>query len=133
MDFVHDIDFVPELGGSEVYLIAQVANVVYAAVGCGVNLDEIERPTFVDRDAPVAGVVGLAVGGVETVHGLGEDARGARLARAARAAEQVGVSQPAGGYGVSESVGHRVLTDYLVESARTPLSVQDFCHCPLSN
>ena len=133
MDLVHDIDLVSELGGREVDLVAQVADVVNAAIAGRVNLDQVEGAALINRDTAVADVVRFAVGWGKTVHRLGKYAGGARLAGASRPAEQVGMRQPAGGYGVSQGIGHGVLTDYLFEGARTPFSVKDFCHCPSSS
>ena len=46
VDFVHDIDLVPGLGWSEAYLVAQLADVVYAAIAGRVYLDQVQSATL---------------------------------------------------------------------------------------
>ena len=81
----------------------QVADVGHAVVGGGVELEEpVDDATVVDRDAVRARAVGLAVDRVLAVEDLGEDAGRGRLAGAPRAAEEVGVADPALGDGVAQ-------------------------------
>ena len=47
VDLVDDVDLVPALVGRIAYLVAQVANVVDAAIAGRVDLDEVERAAFV--------------------------------------------------------------------------------------
>ena len=71
----------------------QLAHVVDAVVARRVELDDVERAALADGDAALAGVVGLAVDGVEAVDRLGHDPRGARLAGAARPDEEQAVAR----------------------------------------
>ena len=68
--------------------LAQVADGVDAAVGRGVDLDEVHRPALADRGARRAGVARVAVLEVRAVDRLGEDPGQRGLARAARPDEQ---------------------------------------------
>jgi hypothetical protein len=85
--------------GRELALVADALGVLEAAVGRGVDLDDVEAAALLDREADrvVDGEVGLGAAGA--VERLGEDARGGRLAGAARADEKVGVGQAASSRG----------------------------------
>ncbi len=90
--FVDDIDLVTPLVGGKVDLVAQVAHVVDAGVGGGVDLDQVQEAPLEDGLA----VRALAAGTgsqviVQAVDRLGQDARQGGLAGAARPGEQVGV------------------------------------------
>ena len=91
VDFVDDIDLVARLVGGIVDLLPQVADIVDAAVAGGINLDHIQGPALGDGLAHGAGIARLALAVGEAVDRLGQDARGAGLAGAARAAEEIGV------------------------------------------
>ena len=82
---VDDVDPIATFAGSVRDLVAQVANVVDAAVGGRVDLDQVQRATVQRRQTQRAGVARIAVVGVLAVDGAVQDARDARLARAARA------------------------------------------------
>ena len=126
VDLVDEVDLVGRRVGGVADALAQGADLVDAAVGGGVELDQVERAALVEREAGVAGVVGLAPRGRLAVDGLGEDAAGAGLARAARAGEEVGVRGRPGGDGVAQRGGDRVLPGDVGEAAGAPLAVEDF-------
>ena len=98
VDLVDDVDLEAAVDRREGDLVAQVADVVDAAVGGGVHLDDVERTCR--RRWPRSGgrrrrawpsAASPARPASDAVERLGEDARGARLAGAARAGEEVGV------------------------------------------
>ena len=128
VDLVHDVHLVARLVGREVDLLAQASNVVDSAVRRRVDLDQVQGASLVDRLADVALPVWLALQGRPAVDGLGEDPRRARLAGAARPAQQVGVGHPVLRHRVAERLRHRVLSGDLAQQARTPLSVEDLAH-----
>ena len=91
VDLVEDV----HLGATrraERRLADEVAHGVDAVVGGRVELVQVVRGARLDRQARVAHAAGLAVLQVGAVERLGQDAGGRRLARAAWAAEQVGVA-----------------------------------------
>ena len=113
---VDDVDLVFAYLGRDAYLLHQLADVVHGVVGCGVQLVDVVRALFIEGDAGFARVACLAVGsGMQAVDGLGEDAGTGRLAHAARAAEEVGMGQLAGGNGILERRGQSTLADNRLE------------------
>src|SRR5437667_1143277 len=48
---VDDVDLVLTLRRREAHLVAQIAHLIDTAIGCGVDLDEIEEGAVADRDA----------------------------------------------------------------------------------
>ena len=121
---VEDVDLAPELAGRVRQALAQVADVVDAAVARGVDLDEVERRPLADRDARRAGVAGVAVLQVRAVDGLGEDPRERGLAGAARPDEQDGVADPVRPDGVAERLDDGFLADDLAERLGAPAAIE---------
>ena len=128
VDLVDDVYPVAPLGRPVAHPVAHVPYVVDAAVARRVDLEEVHRPAFVDRGARRALVVGLPILWAEAVQRLGEDARSAGLARAAGAAEQVGVGRPPLVDRVAEGARDHLLPDDLVEPGGPPLPVEDLAH-----
>jgi len=86
--FVQDVHFVAALWGGQVDLVGEEAYVVYAIVGGGVQLDQVEGAAF--REAPARGAfsAGVAVWGeLFAVDGFSEDAGAGGLTHASRAKE----------------------------------------------
>ena len=113
MRLVEDVDLRAALDRLQHDAVADVADVVDAALRGGVHLDHVERGAVRDRHAGVAGVVGLRGGAVRAVDSLGEDAGQRGLAGAARAGEQIGLA-------------HLVLLDRVGEGAHDRLLPDDF-------
>ncbi len=125
---VHDEHLEARRGGREERAFPQVTGVVDEAVGGGVDLGDVHADPGADRHALVAGPAWLRRRAVHTVQGCGEDARGRRLAAAARPAEQVGVVQAAGAQRLHERAGDMLLADDLGEGRRTVSVVQRTAH-----
>ena len=116
MDLIDDKHAVTPCLRRDAHLLGQVADVVHAVVGRGIQLVDVVGALLVERLARRALVAGLALGrGMLTVDGLGENAGTRRLAHAARATEQVGVSQPAAGNRRLQCVGQRLLSHHAAE------------------
>ena len=115
VDFVNDVDLAAGLRGRHAHFFLEVAHIVNAAVGCGVNLDHIEQLVFGDGRAHGACVAGRGGGAGFAVDALGHDARGAGFAGAARPAEQVGVRDSAAFDGVAQGGGHMFLPHDFIE------------------
>ena len=93
MDLVHDINLVIASHGGEVHAADDgLAHVVDAGVGRGVNLDDVRVAALGDELAFFAGAVGQMPRALAAEQGLCEDARHRGLARAARAAEEIGMA-----------------------------------------
>ena len=123
MSFVDDVNLVAALDGGEVDPLPDAANLVDAAVAGGVHFDEVHGATGVDILAAGAGVIGLAVLGVEATEGAGEDAGGGGLAGAAGAAEEVGMGDAVLQDGLAEDGGNVLLAGEIGESTGPPLAV----------
>ncbi len=91
---VDDEDAVTPHLRRDVHLVCEVAYVVHAVVGGGVELDDVERGASFYVAACLALAACLAIcRGVKAVDGLGEDTRARSLAHPARPAEQVRLRQ----------------------------------------
>ena len=88
---VQDVDLVAALGRLLRDALHDLADVVDAAVRRRVHLDHVERRAVVDPQADLARAVGRRGRPVLAVERLREDLRERRLARAARAREEVRV------------------------------------------
>ncbi len=72
----------------------------------------------------IARVVGLAVDRVQAVDGLGDDARGAGLAGAARSDEEQAVAKPVESDRVAQRLDDCVLGDDVAEGLRAPTPIE---------
>ena len=90
----------------DTHLLGQVADVVHAVVGGGIQLVDVVRALLVERLARRALVAGLTLGRrVLAIDSLGKDAGTRRFAHTSRTAKEVGMSQTAAGDGRLEGVG----------------------------
>ncbi len=121
---VEDVDLRPALDRLEHDALADLADVVDPALRGGVHLDHVERGAVRDRDAGVAGVVGLGGRAVLAVDRLGEDPGERGLAGAARAGEEVGLADLPGRDRVRQRPHHRFLPDDLRKGLRAILAVE---------
>ena len=97
VSLVHDVDLAAPFGRGRVHgPLAEVARIVDAAVGGGVDLHHVQRGVPApDPGAALAHPARLALGGaVGAVERHGEHARQRRLSDAPRTAEEVGVPDP---------------------------------------
>ena len=115
---VHHIHLPARLHRREAGALDQLADVVHAGVGGGVDLDHIEGVAGGDRGAQLAHAAGLRGGSVtaDAVERAGQDAGAGGLAGAPRAAEQVGRRDPARAQGMAQGGGDRLLPHQLVEA-----------------
>jgi len=58
VNFIDDVDLEATLRWGEIDLVAQLANVIHARIGGGINLDQVQETTFIDRKAVRAVVAG---------------------------------------------------------------------------
>ena len=121
---IEDIDLAPQLARRVSQSLAQVADVVDAAVARGVDLDQVERRPLADRHARGARVTGVAVLEIRAVDRLGEDAGERGLARPARPDEEDRVADPLGADRVPERLDDGFLPDDLGEGLGTPSPVE---------
>ena len=123
MYFIYNIDLVAGLAGGEVDLLSQVANLVYAPIGGGINLDQVQAAAFGEANADGASAAGLLRPIRGAVDRLGQDAGHAGLARPPGAGEEVSVAHPAISQGVPQGARHVFLADHLGEGLGTPSAI----------
>ena len=121
---VEDVDLVAALRGLEDDALADLPDVVDAALRGGVHLDHVERRAVRDRDAGVAHLVGRRRRALLAVQRFREDAGHRGLAGAARPGEEVRLPHLAELDGVAERPHDRLLPDHVVEVLRPVLAVQ---------
>ena len=124
--FVEDHDFVAARSGRVADHLAQLADLVNAAVGGGVDFEHVERSAGGNFAAGVAGVVGLGGGALRAIERFGEDAGGGGLADAADAGKNIGVRDAVRLDGVRERARDVLLPDDVAERLRAIFSGDDF-------
>ena len=125
VDFVDDVDFELRRGGRKLGGLAEVAHLLDAVVARAVDFEDVERAAFGDFLAARVGLVDVHLGAAGAVQAFGEDARDGGFARAARAAEEVGVGDAMGGDGVGKGLGDVLLPDDVAETLRPIFSGDD--------
>ena len=128
MDLVDDIHALFHLCGGIDGLVAQRAHTVHAVVGRRVQLDHIQQPPALDTETARAAVAGVAVFRVLAVDRARKDLGAGRLARTARAGEEVGVRQPPLGHLALQGLGDVLLADHVGKGLGTPLAVKRLIH-----
>ena len=127
VDLVDDVDLAASKRGRVVHAGENLlADVVHAGAGCRVELGHVRVLSGGDETALVAGAVRKLAGAFLAHEGLGEQARHGSLARAARAAEEVGVAGTALDDGALERLHDVLLTNYLLKRLRAVLCVERF-------
>ena len=121
---VEDVDLVAPLDRLEDDAVADLADVVDAALRGGVHLDHVERRAGGDRAARVTRAVGRRRRPLRAVEALGEDARHRGLAGAARAGEEVGLAHRVGRDRVAQRPDDRLLPDDVLEGLWTVFPVE---------
>ena len=118
---VHLVDQIDlEAGGAGLVVgaLAQLADVVDAAVAGGVDFDQVEAER-------VRAAVERGGAGRDAVDRAGEDSRGGGFAGATRAAEEIGVGDLVLLDGVAQGAHHGVLPRDVVEFFRPPLAIEN--------
>ena len=128
MHFVDDIHAFFYLRGRIDGLVTQRAHAVHAVVRRRVQLDHIQKPAALDAKAARAAVAGIAVFRLLAVDRAREDLCAGRLARTARAGEEVGVRQPPLRYLALQGLGDVLLADHVGKGLGTPLAVKRLIH-----
>ena len=120
---IDDIDRIASHLGWDLHLVHQVLDVIHTVVGRRIQFVDAVRPALRERTAGIALATGLEIGpGVGAVDGLGEDTRGARLADAPRAAEQISVRELPALDRILEGPRDIVLSDQRLERVGTVLA-----------
>ena len=123
---VEDVDLEAPLDGLQHDALADLADVVDAALRGGVHLDDVERRAVRDREADRARLVrrGRRPGRPRAVQRLREDARHRGLPGAARAGEEIRLPHLVVLDCVLQRPHDRLLPDDLVEALGAVLAVE---------
>ena len=125
VNLVDDVDFEFRRGRSVFDRVAQFADFLDAAVAGAVNFDHIQRSAFGNFPAARIVVVEIRLRPARAVEAFGENARDGGLARAARAAEKVGVRDAVLADGVDERLRDVLLAHDVAEPLRPIFSRDD--------
>jgi hypothetical protein len=114
MHFVYNVDLIPPFSRGQIDLVAQVAYILYAGVGSGINLNQIQKTTLIDGLA-WSTLITRTVGriGVKTIKGFGKQARSGGFASATGPSKEVSVGNAPTAHGIAQGLHHVLLADYL--------------------
>ena len=105
-------------------VVPQVADVVYAVVGRGVDLQHVHAGAGIDGLAGFADVAGVTVVGIQAVDRLRQNLSAAGLARAPGAGEQIRMADTVMLNLICQSSHYVILTFDIREIIRSELSVK---------
>ena len=121
---VDDVDAVAAHLRRVLHLLAQVADLIDAVVARRVDLQDVKAALLRERAARRALPAGIAVFRVLAVHRAGEHLRRGRLARAARAAEQIRMRDAPAHHLRAQRLDHCLLSHKILKPRRTVAAVQ---------
>ena len=129
MDFVDYVNLVSSFAGGEVDLLPQIANVVHAGVGGSVNFNQVQETSLANGCTAMA-LVARPFGqvGIGAVDAFCQEAGRGGLAGATGAAEQISVTNPVGGRGLTQRAGNMLLSYHIIKPGRTPFAVKGLGH-----
>ena len=125
VDFVNDVDFELRIGGRVFAGLAQFADLFDAVVARAVNFQNVQRAALGNFNAARILVVKIDFRAAGAIQAFGKNAGDGGFARAARAAEQVGVRDALLRDGVGERLGDVLLPDDIGEPLRAVFSGYD--------
>ena len=114
-----------QIGG----FIAQVADVIHAVVGGGINFRYIQNGALINAFADSTFTAGVRAGGIQAVDRFGKNFGAGGFAGAAGAGKQVGMANAPGGDLVLQGRYDGFLANNIRKLARTPLAVQRTVQC----
>src|SRR5256884_6386052 len=112
---IDDVDLDLQNGRQILHPFPQVTDFVDAAVGGGIDLDQVDGRAASDLDAVRADAARLRALEVQTVDRLGQDPGGRRLPGASYAGEEIGMRHAALLHRVLQRLGNRILPDQLAK------------------
>ena len=124
MHLVDDVDLLFQKRGGVYDLLADVPDVFYAVVACGVHFNDVSRVSGGHGKASLAFPAGVAVNRGEAVYCLRQYLCAGGLSRPARAAEKVCVCGLSVRDLVPQNACYMILSDDRRKIRRTPFSVQ---------
>ena len=125
VNFVDDVDFEFSAGGGVGNTVAEILDLVDAAVGGAVDLEDVETAAFGDLLADVFVGVEVDPRALRAVEGFGEDAGGGSFADAAGTDKEEGMGKAALSDGVREGFDDVFLPDEFREGAGAVFTGED--------
>jgi len=122
VDFIDDVNLEPALARAIPNGLTQLADVVDAAIGGSVNLDDVHGIALGDLPAIGALIARERGYSLFAVEASGKDSGNGGLADSPGAREQVRMGDALGLDGVAKNLGYVRLADDLIEGPRAPLS-----------
>jgi len=124
VDFVNDVDLVVRFSRHEIDFVCDPTDIVDAVIGGRVHFDHIEQGAVENAAADLALVAGIAVLGVETVDGPGENLGQRGLTGAAGAAEQIGMGDLAADDRLAQGKNRVFLLYNFIKSTGAPFTIE---------
>jgi len=129
VNFIDDVDLEATLRGGEIDLVAQLANVIHARIGGGVNLDQVQETTFIDRNAVRAVVAGTFFERVlQTVDPFCQQTSARGFASTSGSGKEVSMPDAVGRDRVFESLNDVILSNNLIPKGGSPGAVKCLSH-----
>ena len=123
MHLVDDINALFQRRGRKGGLLPDVADVVHAVVGSGVDLADIQRRVFQNGAAGGTLIAGRAIHRMLAADSPGQDLSAGSLSCAPGAGEQISVAYPPGLHLRLQRRGHMLLPEHIVKDQRPPFAV----------
>src|SRR5512135_381621 len=134
VNFIDDVDLVLAAYRSILDGLAQLADVLDAAVRCSIDLDDVHRCACRRLDAGIAFAAGRGRRPLRAIQGFGEYPCCRGLSDAARTGEQEGMGQSSRDYRVLKRPGYMPLAHNIFENLGPPFSRQYLVtHCNLTS
>ena len=124
MHLVDDIDLVLPFRGGVGHLLPDLADIVHAVIGSGVDLYHIHGSACRDRAAGRAGPTGISIHRMLTVYRLRENLGHRGLSGSSGAAEQIGMADPIRLYLVFQCSHNMILSSDFSKLGGPELSVE---------
>ena len=122
--FIDDVDLVVSRRRRELHGLAQVADLINAAIGCRVDLKHIHRRTIADGSAGVTDSTGCECRTLGAVQRTCKDLRRTRLARAARSCKEIGMARLSRRDCPCERTADMLLPHEIGEALRSPAAIE---------
>ena len=128
MHLIYNVYLIGSALGSINCGIAEVADIVHAVVGGGINFHDIGKCAAVGVTADVTFKAGIAVLHVAAVHCFCEDTGAGGLTRASRTREKVCVGSLSADYLIFQGFRGIFLRDDVIKGKGTPFAVECLVH-----
>ena len=123
VDLIDDVHTLFHLAGGVNGIVAQIADVVNAVVGGGVDLQNIHAGARIDGLTGLADIAGIAVVGIQAVDRLAQNLGAAGLTRTTGARKQIRMAHVTGQKLCLQRLRHSPLPHNIIESLGTIFTI----------